>query len=355
MTSESYALVGLGYAIILSASQIFGYPGYLTALSSLVKTSSSPAKSVFLPLFLGVAAGIGAVLWAVGRVQDIDPGISLAFFCVALTSSITQTINGYMQALGLARVVAIRAGLFNLIGVAIGLVFSLRFGPAALFLPLCLSAIMSSCLNTWSIKVSLRGCAYPSPNLGNLFQFLISGLAASMFFVLCFDYALKSGSSVDAAKFTFSLQLRAVIVFIAGVVGAEALARYAGISEELRTVRSQEVLKDFWKIARLVVPSAAVLSICLAGFDIERILPHMDYQMSWAMIFSGVLVCLSVPFVRAITAWGGELNNTIIQFVAAIIPAALLQSEYICLVQYAFIVNGAIILFLSVVVHFRAR
>lgn len=314
-----YGIIGLAFVGITTASQVFGYPGYLTALNSSKAEPCDKTRRIPLAILLALAAFVFvfAFLWPQLGGEHVLLLMVSALAAAALSAS--TTLNGILQKLKYERFAAQNMGAFLVPAIVIGVLSShwLSFGSliAAIFLA-----------HLMAVAAALRYSRSHNVKLGSLplmymdyALFALSGLAASLLLVLAANMLFSRGGAAEMGQLTLALQLRAVLIFGAGIVGAEMLSRYSSIAKSDNQFKFNQVFSDFVGILKgLCLPVLAGFA-AISIVDIESYQPLFNRNAVYFMLLSGVLVCASVPFSRAITAQYSEYWNVAVAVASLIV------------------------------------
>lgn len=355
-----YGLIGMAFIAITTASQIFGYPGYLTALNSGQDNQAREVRRVPLSLALAIGAFcfVLAFFWSQMASDHFKLLLIAALAAAALTAS--TTMNGVLQKLKYERFAAKNTGAFLVPFIAIAVPVSSWSGFESFVVAIFLAHSMA--LVTALRYTRTNGVEFGSLSLKyrDYVLFALSGLASSPLLLLAANLLFARGGASEMGQLTLALQVRAILIFGGGIAGAEMLSRYSDAGKSDGQLNLEAILSDLLSILKwLWLPILAAVAFTYA-IDIEAYQPIFNRKSVYFMLASGAFVCASVPFSRALTVLYSEAWNVAVIFASSIVCVTALflvpgNAESFSLV---FALNSLMTLFFTIGVFiylFRSR
>lgn len=306
---EEYGLIGLAFVAITTASQVFGYPGYLTALNSNHAKQSPKNRQLHLAIALALAAFVYVIVsfWFQLGGENVLLLVASALAAAALTAS--ATLNGMLQKLKYERFAAQNTGAFLVPAIAIGVMSSPWLGFASIVMAIFLAHLMALATALRYARAAGLELASLSLKYTDYALFALSGLAASLLLVLAANLLFSRGGAVEMGQLTLALQIRAILIFGAGVLGAEMLSRYSSTIKSEGGLGLKNILSDLLLIFKWLCVPVFVAILASLVIDIEAYQPLFNRSAVCLMLASGVFICATIPFSRALTAQYSEYWN----------------------------------------------
>ncbi len=324
VSKAEFGLIGLAFIAITSASQVFGYPGYLAALSASNAVQAKVPRFLSPPLLIGLGAFLFILFsfWT----QLAEDHLALLFVTAgagALTT-VTTISNGLLQKLKAEKfaatvsgviivpmmILAVIVGKWNRIELVIGFLLLAHASIAAVNISYMRRTGQAE--RIWSIRYQ------------EFFVFSISGLVASALLLITANLLFERGGPAQMAELSFALQIRALLIFGAGVAGSEILTRYSDAIRDRPHVPVRIIAKDCLTISTFTLVPAGLISLGAMVPLASKLQPLLSSHSIFYLVGSAIFISVTVPISRAITAAFTEMWNVAINVASTAVCVLML-------------------------------